>query len=96
VRLLIAVVWGALTLWTILRLGNPDFRSREPDVYRFGIKGYGMIMWALSIVLGTAVWSTLDPARMWYHAGVVAFFLLPAWLWVGFFWAKVFALLLRR
>lgn len=89
VRILAVILWGALSVWTVLRLWRePSEGEKEKFAYSKGVKRWGVLMWLSLSVLGPAVlppgWS--DWLSYIREAVFVLFLSLPLCLWGGYFW----------
>lgn len=89
VRILAVILWGALSVWTVLRLWRePSKDDGAKFAYSKGVKRWGILMWLSLSVLGPVVlppgWSNWES---YIREVVFVLFLgLPLCLWGGYFW----------
>jgi hypothetical protein len=92
----LAIAWLIFTIWTVYRLGSHDAVLGETTA-RYGIRGFGLMLWAAMIFVGVYLSGQIDPNRsLWYSGAVFAFVLLPICLWGGYLWGKVMSSLFPR
>lgn len=93
----VIVAWSLFTVWTLMRLGTTRHDRDEDVVYRRGVRGFGVTLWAAAICIGVLIgWQVPSRHSRWYLGALLAFLLLPICLWGGFVWGKIMAGLFPR
>jgi hypothetical protein len=86
----LACLYGAFTVWTLIRLYHSPSENAQPIIYRNGVRGFGLTLWAVMTVMWTL--RNRDPSwNVWARLLVVAFVMLPISLWAGYFWGSQMA-----
>ena len=84
------IVWSLFSVWTIRKLSYLGSQEASSSTIRYGVKGYGITMWVVVVVMGVVLCCLINPNRpVWYYAFVIAFTLLPICLWGGYVWGAV-------
>jgi hypothetical protein len=96
-EVLFIVAWSMFSVWTIRRLNYLGSREAGSTTYRYGVKGFGIMLWVPMVVVGVAMGWAENPNRsVWYYGFVMAFTLLPVCLWGGYVWGAVMSSLFPR
>ncbi len=84
--MLLVVASAVFLAWTFYRLRRLD---RKGPVFRQGVLGFGLSMWAFMTFLMTHGASQSHPDRpVAYFAGVFGLSMLPICLWAGYWWGQ--------
>lgn len=85
VRIAITLIWAVFLVWTLRYLFGARFRQRNPDVYALGVKGFGLTLWGVAVLVSTVSLSRAFPLRpWWFHFLWLGFVTLPICLWAGY------------
>jgi len=84
---LLAIPLGLFLIWTWLRLWRPATDAFSKTVYRYGLKGFGLISFAWTLVDQAGV-STKSPLSRLYGVVLV---ILPISLWGGYVFGRAMA-----
>jgi len=79
----VLAAWLTFLAWTIWKLWLRRDKTLDPRVYTLGVQMFGISTWAGTTLL-------LLYMRITEFAAVAAF-MLPAFLWAGFFWGEAMA-----
>ena len=90
------LLWAPFTYWTIRRLSGLRNQPSEREIYRYGIMGFGVSSWIAAVILGLAFWPTDAERPPIYKVVYLAYLLLPACLWCGFYWGKIMVMFSSR
>jgi len=91
--ILLSVMWLALIVWTLYRLGSEKAR-RDEFVFKYGVKQFGIAAWLAGTAIGSCASFQNRPQHpLLAYVAIYGFFLLPLALWLGFLWGKGMKLL---
>lgn len=93
----LGAAWLAWTWWTVRRLWRTGATPYERMVYRFGVRGWGLWMFAMMSLSFLA--RDFDPERSLGRSVLQVFLVVgtcaPIMLWGGYWWGRAMALFFR-